>query len=359
MKKYILTGGPGVGKTKVLEVLAAQGHPVIPEVARIIISEEQQKEKDLSRYHSVLPWTDLEQFQNLVLERQIQEEATLSDLINSHHSFLDRSCVDPLAYVDIGNVPIRKDIYQLIEQADYTKAFFLHRLPAYANDEQRKENAEDAVRLQDKIYEVYDRAGFDIVEVPLFADDEQENIAKRVEFILHHTKDSPQTEIEKKYQVDHARVQKALSAYQVKDYGVDEECNRAYDIANLLTSHDCLLRIRTIGDEHMLTIKGPNQSSTVKQKFECNLIVPALVSYLAHKILPPDISYHKRRQTYNPLGDSSCTICLDYIPELGQEFVEIEAGSENQVLLWEKRLGLGEYAINKSYPALVKEKRGI
>ena len=43
MKKYILAGGPGVGKTQVAQALAVRGHPVIQEVARIIIAQEQEK----------------------------------------------------------------------------------------------------------------------------------------------------------------------------------------------------------------------------------------------------------------------------------------------------------------------------
>ncbi|MDO8656255.1 MAG: AAA family ATPase, partial [Nanoarchaeota archaeon] len=336
MKKYILTGGPGVGKTKVLEAIAARGHHVIKEVARIIIAQEQEKEKTCPEYRAILPWTNLEQFQNVVLERQIQEEGSLRGKKVSS-SFLDRSCVDPLAYVKTGNVPIRKDIYHIIEQAEYTKAFFLHRLPSYAKDEQRKEDDELALRLHDMMYEVYDRVGVDIVEVPIFVDNERENIARRIDFILAHTQDSARTEIEKKYRVDHNRVRQALSEYHTRDSGVDEEWNRVYDIADLLTSYDCLLRIRTIGEEHMLTIKGPNQSTTIKKRFELNLDLPSCVSSLAHTILPQNVSYHKTRQTYTPVGDSSCKICLDYIPELGEEFVEIEAASENQVLLWEKR----------------------
>ena len=267
---------------------------------------------------------------------------------------MDRSCVDPLAYVKIGNVPIRKDIYHIIEQAEYTKAFFLHRLPAYAKDEQRKEDYELALRLHDMMYEVYDRVGVDIIEVPIFVDDERENIARRVDFILAHTQDSARTEIEQKYRVDHSRVRQALCAYHVRDSGVDEEWNRAYDIADLLTRNDCLLRIRSVEDAHTLTIKGPNQSTAVKKRFELNLGLPSCVSSLAHKILPQNVSYHKTRQTYTPVGDSSCKICLDYIPELTTEFVEIEAGSENQVLLWEKRLGLAAYTVSESYSKLVK-----
>ena len=47
---FIITGGPGVGKTTLLEVLAKQGFPYVPEVARKIIREQ------VSQNGDALPW---------------------------------------------------------------------------------------------------------------------------------------------------------------------------------------------------------------------------------------------------------------------------------------------------------------
>jgi predicted ATPase len=37
IKKYVLTGGPGTGKTTVLEILSLRGYNIISETAREII----------------------------------------------------------------------------------------------------------------------------------------------------------------------------------------------------------------------------------------------------------------------------------------------------------------------------------
>ncbi len=50
MKKYVLTGGPSVGKITVIEILAKRGYKILPEVARMIIEEERIKGTD------ILPW---------------------------------------------------------------------------------------------------------------------------------------------------------------------------------------------------------------------------------------------------------------------------------------------------------------
>ena len=126
-----------------------------------------------------------------------------------------------------------------------------------------------------------------------------------------------------------------------------------YDVASLLRNQGILLRIRDVNEHHLLTVKGPSSSGQTKIKVEINVSLPTLVSSLT-SLLPLDIEYHKQRQTYSPLGDPHCYICLDYVPELKAEFVEIEARSENQVLLWEQRLGLASYLVKESYPELVK-----
>ena len=57
MKAHVITGGPGVGKTTVVEILARRGYAIVPEAARMIIEEERLKDSD------VLPWKNLSLFQ--------------------------------------------------------------------------------------------------------------------------------------------------------------------------------------------------------------------------------------------------------------------------------------------------------
>ena len=53
---FVITGGPGVGKTTLLEALAKQGFPYVPEVAREIIREQ------ASRNGDALPWANIPAF---------------------------------------------------------------------------------------------------------------------------------------------------------------------------------------------------------------------------------------------------------------------------------------------------------
>src|SRR3989344_3919034 len=95
MEKYILTGGPGTGKTTMIQEFKRRGHHTFPEVARQIIAEEQAKEK------GILPWTDLALFQELVVKRQAAQEKNVS---TSKKIFLDRALPYNLSYAESGNV---------------------------------------------------------------------------------------------------------------------------------------------------------------------------------------------------------------------------------------------------------------
>ncbi|GEM_PF-218800 len=341
MEKYILTGGPGTGKTTIIQELRKQGEITLPEVAREIIAEEQGKEQ------GILPWTDLTKFQELVVERQIK----LEEKIKIHRPariFQDRSLVDGIAYAEEGKAKSPDKLHLLIEQAGYTKVFYLQQLPFYHQDQERKEDQVLAQKIHEKIYRVYDRLGFDIVTVPVCS------IEERVQFVLKEAYSGKNREIERKYRVEHHQVKEMLATYVAKHVGTDNEENSLYDFHGILKNADCVFRIRENNGQHLLTLKGPNKSRDMTNKIEYNISLPSSLSKILQMILPESVSYSKRRENYHHLGDAKCTISLDYLPQLG-EFVEIEAGSENQVLLWEKRLGISSYTIKDSYPALIRK----
>ncbi len=75
--KYIITGGPCVGKTSVLERLASKGFETVPESSRIVIDNERKKAEINSSYSPIYPHTDLAKFQLLVLEQQKISESKI------------------------------------------------------------------------------------------------------------------------------------------------------------------------------------------------------------------------------------------------------------------------------------------
>jgi len=166
-RKHVLTGGPGVGKTTVIEILASKGYAIIPEAARIIMEEEQIKNSD------IVPWKNLAIFQEAVAKRQLMAEAHIKAPI----TFLDRGLIDGYAYCMQGNIPAPKMLIEHVKDR-YDKVFLLAPLPIYENDTVRKEKKYFQISIHSMIQDAYKKFGYNLIHVPVLAPDE------RVTFIL-------------------------------------------------------------------------------------------------------------------------------------------------------------------------------
>ena len=345
--KLVVTGGPCTGKTTLVDRLSEQGFHAVPEAARLLIAEEEEKHNINPHYEPILPWDDLQKFEHLALERQLELER--------QHSrgtvFLDRSLVDVVAYAELGGMDIYKlfpDFDQLVTNARYSRVFFLEQLP-YTTDEARKEDPEQAKKIHDKLYEVYDRYGFDVVTIPV------SSVEERVQQVLGELQHAPSREKEGKFRVDDiSAIKQALKHYKVDYQGSCEQHDSIHDIYGVLEINEYLFRLRQEEAQYLLTLKGPNTSDSINDRFEWEINLPSELHRFLQDVLPERMSYTKTRETYVPLGDPQCKICLDQVEHLGS-FVEIEAASENQILLWQKRLGISSKPIRQSYSSLLSQ----
>lgn len=167
MKKYVLTGGPGIGKTTVIEILSSIGYEIVPEAARIIIEEEQLKNS------GALPWKDLERFQTLVAQKQLEDE----EKIKKEVVFLDRGIIDGYGYCTLANIQPPELILNNASNR-YEKVFILEPLELYENDSVRFENHSEAKKIHRAIIEAYQHFGYEPIFVPVMSPDD------RVKFIL-------------------------------------------------------------------------------------------------------------------------------------------------------------------------------
>jgi predicted ATPase len=171
MRKFVLTGGPGVGKTTTLIDLEKKGFFIVKETAREIIEREQESGR------SLFPWVDLDKFNDELFKIQLEKEKNApKDKI----SILDRSIVDGIAYRNLGNLKIPENLLDAAKNAGYECVFLLDRLPNYLNDESRKEDEEKANKLHDEIEKVYRELGFNVINVPALP------VEERTGFILNY-----------------------------------------------------------------------------------------------------------------------------------------------------------------------------
>ena len=168
MKKIVLTGGPNVGKTALVEVLAKRFYIVSPEAARLIIDEERPKKSD------VLPWKDVAKFQEVVAKRQLELEAKAKgDLM-----FFDRGVVDGAAYCKVSNIPVPQIILDNA-RGRYDKVFFLEPFPIQAEEKTRSRIPDETAKIHQAVREIYIEFGYEPIVVPALPPE------KRVDYILN------------------------------------------------------------------------------------------------------------------------------------------------------------------------------
>jgi len=174
MKKnncYILTGGPGSGKSTVLELLKNKDYPCIPESGRTIIIEEKKKNS------SALPWKDQELFRDLMFKR---DKENFLKTVDGKTYFFDRGIVDSIGYSHLENISISKDLDNAAKTMKYNTTVFA--FPPweeiYEKDTERKQSFETAILTYNNVIKAYMHYGYKVVNVPK---DTPEN---RLEYIL-------------------------------------------------------------------------------------------------------------------------------------------------------------------------------
>ena len=157
---FVITGGPGAGKTAVIQELEHRGFAVVAEVARQIIQEQVR-----ARGNSV-PWGDTKSYTELMLSRSIESFLTLKQA--SLPTFCDRGIPDVLCYARIISLPEVREILSACEQFRYNRRVFM--LPpwpeVYRTDTERKQTFQEAVQVYQEMVRVYEHCGYAISEVP-------------------------------------------------------------------------------------------------------------------------------------------------------------------------------------------------
>lgn len=173
-KRIVITGGPGTGKTSVIQLLEEKGYSCLPEVSREVIRSAQKKGIDQLFLEKPLL------FSQLLLEGRI-EQYKQAEEAQTEYLFFDRGIPDVVAYLDFAGKQYPSLFREVCNTYTYTDVFFLPPWQEiYTCDKERYETFEQACLIHKHLMETYTRSGYHIKEVPC------SSLEDRVSFILEH-----------------------------------------------------------------------------------------------------------------------------------------------------------------------------
>lgn len=154
--RCVITGGPGFGKTALVEALAARGYRTAPESARELIQEI------AARGGAELPWLDRPAFEELLIPLRVRDHAAATGVC-----FFDRGLPDEVAYYRKDGYEPSESCLEAVAACRYDRVFIVPPWPAiHVNDAERLEPYEEAVRIHEAIVRAYRELGYPLTEVP-------------------------------------------------------------------------------------------------------------------------------------------------------------------------------------------------
>ncbi|HEX4850115.1 MAG TPA: AAA family ATPase [Puia sp.] len=169
---YIITGGPGGGKTTLLENLTLKGYRYIPETARQIIKER--------LLHNLPPRPDPLTFAKEIFNKDILNFSQNAEVESP--LFFDRSIMDSAWQIFNSNQHEYNLVKDQLLNNRYNKKVFITPpwKEIYQADSERDQTFEEAVEVFEHLYQWYETHNYELILLP------KDTIERRIAFILAH-----------------------------------------------------------------------------------------------------------------------------------------------------------------------------
>ena len=169
---FIITGGPGSGKSTVIDALGGHGICSMPEAGRAIIQDQ------VAIGGEALPWSDRRAFAELMLSWEMRSYRAALGLSGS--VFFDRGIPDVVGYLRFSHIPVPPHVDRAAEMFRYHhRVFVAPPWPEiFACDAERKQSFAEAQATYEAMIETYSALGYQPIVLPL------DSVAERVKFVL-------------------------------------------------------------------------------------------------------------------------------------------------------------------------------
>ena len=169
----MLTGGPGSGKTTLVEALKARGYATTDEAGRGVIREQMQSGGDgvaLDRPRAFRR-TDV-RMGAAILSRSPSGRVA--------RSIFDRGLPDTIGYLRLEGLEVPAWMEEEAWRLRYNRRVFIAPpwKEIYGKDEERRQSWDVAVRTYEIMAEIYAELGYELVELP------RASVAQRAEFVI-------------------------------------------------------------------------------------------------------------------------------------------------------------------------------
>lgn len=169
---YIITGGPGSGKSTLIEALATRGYHSVAEVGRAIILEELRSGGDALHTGNRIA------FREKMFSHSVRDY--LAQSMNDNIVFFDRGIPDLIGYSYLIEEPIPEALADATHKLRYNPMVFI--APPweaiYQHDSERKQDFQEAIDTFEAIKKGYELSDYQLITLPLVP------VHDRVAFIL-------------------------------------------------------------------------------------------------------------------------------------------------------------------------------
>lgn len=168
---YVITGGPGFGKTMLVEALRAKGYPCSGEFARELIVSQQATGGDN------LPWKNPKLFQQTILKKR---KEFFDSVPEGTTAFADRAIPDQLAFARYKGFGTPEVLVSAASEYRYATKVFVTPpwSEIFVNDPIRTETFDEAILIHRIVVETYRDLNYQIIELPLVP------ISERINYLL-------------------------------------------------------------------------------------------------------------------------------------------------------------------------------
>lgn len=167
----VITGGPGSGKSTLIDALALEGFSRMPEGGRAIIQDQ------VTIGGQALPWADRAAFAELMLAWDLRSYRAAQAL--PAPVIFDRGIPDVVGYLTLCGLPVPSHVRKAAELHRYRRQVFI--APVWPDifkvDAERKQSLAEADATYRVMAATYADLGYELVHLPLAS------VADRVRFV--------------------------------------------------------------------------------------------------------------------------------------------------------------------------------